>query len=361
MRFVSIGLGMQNGGGWDAGNTAAANVRQSLLSNYQKKQSVFGGNRDVLSLSASGKQLSLVMNNRGAGDESPYTAMIGNSWQSVVGGTTNKELKWMDKHISQSGRKLDQMNALAKAAQNENLSDYDRILLQMEIGSLQHELNVSNNVLSTVKGIAGQAGVKNPEAAAESLVRSQLGHYEDTNGYKMLARALERAANGEAWDVAEIVHPIIRPNDYSDPTVLGDAIVVGEEWVVTRDESIPTVGEILKGRGRSLMDAGSAAVTAAELEINIRDLNAQREDLAILTEDAREAGQKAENLSAASVFWGKLTGFLDTLFRDAVHTTIGQTKNEEGHFVTDLREKSPVVYRLSEDPSQRGTSLQNKG
>jgi hypothetical protein len=285
------------------------------------KRTLVLGYQDRVSISNAAKQLHL--NIRGNDEGAEKTER---SWERFAKGSNNKSISLMDKHISIAGNILERMKKLAEAAQDETISETDRIELQIEMGRLQHSLDFSNDLMERIFVLDFASG-------AEEFTYTQHGVYEDSDAYKMLERARERIANGEEWDVAEI-----NTNIFKYAKVKTDALVfVENKWEISDDETVPSVGDILKAKGRSLMDAEAAALTAEELEKDLTALAEKRGQLIAFNFIDQNGGNPKSPEVAASLE-GKLTllehglmRFMQSLFREMVQTTQGRDKDEQGN------------------------------
>jgi hypothetical protein len=164
----------------------------------------------------------------------------------------------------------------------------------------------------------------------------QVEPYEDSKAYKMLERARERILNGEEWDVSEVNTPIVR--------VLagGGRAILRVEIEITDDETIPTVSDILKTKGRNIMDSSSAKISMAELDNELTKLARQREKLISFID---KNGERTQLMNSQ---WISQTGslvrntwvFLETLHREMYVFNSGEYKYENGNY---MEYKDPLV------------------
>jgi hypothetical protein len=293
--------------------------RRTLVSDYQ----------DRVSLSVSGKQFKLHI--KGEGKDTADKA--GRSWERIVKEGGDKVLKLMDKHISIAGNILERMKKLTEAAQDETLSDIDRIYLQIEVGRLQHDLDYNNDLMEKIYLDQFKPG-------SEAIVSAWHGVYEDSYVYKMLERTRERIANGEEWDVAEVATGIFEigndmpRSEFALPSI-PDKVLVGSEWQISDDETVPTVGEILKAKGRSVMDADAAVFSTDELEKSLTTLAEKRQQLISFVD---RNGESPKGLEAADYFQKTVSflfqgvdSFMQSLFRVTIQNTLGPDKDEQGN------------------------------
>ncbi|MCL2010755.1 MAG: hypothetical protein FWG71_09480, partial [Synergistaceae bacterium] len=105
----------------------------------------------------------------------------------------DKFLLLMDRSISKVEATLGEMRSLALAAADSSLSDVDRLQMQVRMEELSGKLGRDANEMSNrLASMSGYGGIKSLGVSSTS---------GDNNG--LLERALDRAFNGEAWDVAE--------------------------------------------------------------------------------------------------------------------------------------------------------------
>lgn len=231
-------------------------------------------------------------------------------------------LRLMDNSISSVGKVLEQMRSISELAQDERLTDLDRIDLQIEMDRLQKKLTVETRRMSLV--MAGKS---------EKEISGMLEGPESQQGNDVLLRARERILNGEKWDVAEKFEPTmvlrevhvitaeerqviqiqdgesfeLSPDiDPKDVVVLKIHDWTGGKFVVTEDKSVPTVSQMLEmDGGISLMDAKSAIKGTERIEKQIEDLLEMREEFAAFykknEEELPQAGQDGSALNDAEV------------------------------------------------------------
>jgi hypothetical protein len=281
---------------------------------------------DTLHLSYQAKTLHLHISGQDAADKPAA------SWkEQIKDSRADPTLKLIDKHIAKAGDILEQMKEFAKLAQDETLSDDDRLALQMNIDRLQYELDCETERMCN-KYYYGKAIVQHHEQ-----------RYEDTRSYKMLARAAERLANGEKWDVAELLNHDL-------------------EWEILEDPDAPTVGDILKGKGRSVMDFEAARVTEAELDNDLSKLQKQRDKFIAFVEkngpnpQGTDTGENNDSNAVYSLFAGALN-FLCTLSRDAVEYITGPGKDKKAEYGV---EDKPKIIEEYYDFSMKSSEIPNK-
>ncbi|MDR1138241.1 MAG: hypothetical protein LBK91_07940 [Synergistaceae bacterium] len=257
------------------------------------------------------------------------------SWREKIKAFgADPKLRAIDKSIVKAAEYLTRMKEIAESAQSEKLSDEDRIALQMEMGKLQYEMDTeAGNTIS-------------------------MGSYEDTEAYKMLERAAQRIANGEKWDAAEIAVPFIERDDNGVESWK-------YEWYLTDDANAPTVGDVLKGKGRSVMDSEAAKVSAAELEDELSKLLKQQEKLAAFVNHNGASPQRGneENFSKTveSLFQGTQR-LLNSFARNPVYGAATYLDSVTDHSFSE----NSLIPQMSEeelkkyDITQRQPSSEDK-
>jgi hypothetical protein len=284
---------------------------------------------DTLHLSYQGKQMFHLHISGKESDENPAV-----SWGAqITDSRTDPTLKLLDKHIAKAGNILERMKEVAKSAQDASLSDDDRLSLQMEMGSLQHELDCETEKMY------------NKFYSGKETVALHQSNFADTDAYKMLERAAERLANGEEWNVAEVLTPVVK----------GD-VIDRYEWEVTNDVNAPTVDDILKAKGRSVMDSEAARLSEAELENDLSKLLKQRDKLySFVNRNGTEPQEMiAGGLPAdtpggrmlSSLFDGTMR-VLNSFSRDPVLYNIGVAKDENGNYVEFGAETDPLETKYA--------------
>ena len=296
--------------------------RETLVSKYQAR-------RDSTDFSGIGKRLNQLINSK-------ESAKAEQRWKPVTSAVASKDMRWIDKNISEAGKLLEKMKTLATAAQDESLDDFTRMAMQIELGRHQHELNIKIDTMSF-------AFVKGYEKWSEKYYEEVYGPYEDSVSYQMMTRALERIGNGEKWDVAEIGHIIMAGDD--EFTFLEHYHAVDTEWEITEDVSVPTVGEILRGKGRSLMSAEEATVSLAELEKQSDNLmKFQKRFISFIENNGENPIDPDRKLSRELV--ESLYSVFDPFFKDAAQVTLGYSKDTEGRNYDEIMEKFKDIKTL---------------
>ncbi|MDR0616057.1 MAG: hypothetical protein LBG29_04540 [Synergistaceae bacterium] len=313
-------------------NLQPAMSRKALISEYQAKA-------DSILISRTGRQMHLHIDRKDNADKPAV------QWERITNGLADKTVALIDTHISKAGKIVERMKTLAEAAKDESLADIDRVELQMEMGSLQHELDIQTEILkwSIRSDFSG-----NPESA----VRQLRGSFEDSAAYGMLQRTRERVVNGEEWDVAEIATDIVKINGT-------ELEYVRTDWEITEDETIPTVGDILKAKGRSVMDAKSAALSALEMERDLAKLEERRDELISFIEkngvNRQENSDDDSFIKRAASLAHKLVMFLVPLYREMAQTLYGPPKDEQGNYVKEAM--GTTVMDASVHGGQAGSFL----
>jgi hypothetical protein len=193
----------------------------------------------------------------------------------------NKFLLLMDRSMSKVESTLDEMRNLALAAADSSLSIVDRLQMQIRMENLRDKLNGDTNEMSF--NLAEMSGYR---------VRD-LGVSSPSGNSALLERALDRAMKGEAWDVAERYEeekPTIGPENEGDSL----APVTGR-WVVTDDEKIPTVSQILNDSGTIvLMDEMSALRSVERIEREQKAVRGIRKEFEEFVEKLQPPPQGSE-------------------------------------------------------------------
>ena len=326
---------------WGNPGVPMAHVALGVSAKEGNKRTLVSDYQDRVSISNTAKQLHLHIKGN---DKKKDAEKTERSWKRITQWSSNKSIRLMDKHISIAGEILERMKNLAEVAQDETISEMDRIELQIEMGKLQHSLDYSNDLMERIFVLDFASG-------AEEFVYLQHGTYEDSDAYKMLERARARIANGEEWDVAEINTNILKYAEVkTDPLVF-----VENKWEISDDETVPSVGDILKAKGRSLMDAQAATFTAEELEKDLTALADKRSQLIVLVIQNGDENTKTP-YDAASFeeelinFRNKVMRFMQSLFREMVQTTQGEYKDEQGNPIvqpTLLEEGRAIIKTTS--------------
>jgi hypothetical protein len=282
-------------------------------------------------------------------------------WARVTGGRSDKTLRFIDKHISNSGRLLEKMKTLAEAAQDESLSDIDRLEIQMEIGQLQHDLNKEAALMKYSYHLTKDM----TESQLAAWVDNTFGNFGDSEAYKMLERAQERLLNGEDWNIAEVYAPVVKTFE-ENGEVFG--YVDRYQWESAVDEDIPTVGDILKAKGRSVMDLKSAIVSAAEIDAELADLLEQRDKLVAFIEtngdnplasvekNVQGIPQNDKVKKLIEGFAWSLKPLAKTFYKDMTEITYGDYKDEQGRHVDfvdpEVKTASAGIFDFTKDNSR---------
>ena len=188
-----------------------------------------------------------------------------------------------EKYLTKTETILTRMHELATTAQDEKLSNLDRINMQIEMEELRAELQtVWFDYKAKIEGTISYAEMtRKIEYSNAPLIASEKnGHYAwlRGDGTSMLERARDRILRGEEWNVREafVPHGIRNKEPEAEFTIanagfgelkpLPEPLIEGGRWAVIDDESIvnashiPTVREQLeRNNGIILMDAKSAA------------------------------------------------------------------------------------------------------
>lgn len=326
-------------------------------------------NQDHVVFSTTGKKLNLIINDK---DNLSGT----NGWNTVLSGSQNQNLNTADEYIARAGTLLEQMLEITEAAKDNSLSIDERLALQVELGRLQHELNIIGETLGVAPGF-GDLNFKNGQ---ENVIKNQvLGSYENSRNYRMLKRAADRVAEGGQWDVREIAHRgpwkknadgvasdingVVNgvQEDYFGSSSISTSLTkqrlgtddlsgyVGRIYEVVDDASVPTVGDILKSTGRSIMDTASAEETAEKLKQELAKLKELQTQLV----EVAQGGNEQSNLMGSALeqdpakFLQQVAKLLKTFNRDSDKETIGREAAYMTHVVHDGRD-GPLFSPSSE-------------
>jgi hypothetical protein len=137
------------------------------------------------------------------------------------------------------------------------------------------------------------------------------------------------------------------------------------EWQISDDPDAPTVDDILKGKGRSVMDAEAARVSTAELEDTISDLLLQRKQLARFIEREGADPKGAESMdssvskSIADLF-SRTVNFLNSISRDPIEYNMGLGKDEMGNYVGPISISSEEAAEQARNSKFAHDSLAQK-
>ena len=254
--------------------------------------------RDTLDLSAIGERLRI------------QGEAIASWGHGVTGAEDDPALILMDKSLSRVGSVLEQMKAITIQAEDPNLTDLDRINLQIDLRRLEKELNTARKRMSLE--LAG----KSPEEIDSLLKADSYETLEEGLGSPdLLQRMRWRAERGERWNVAEVAQSVLKVKEAR----IGDRVIPVEdgwenfelppdvepgslmavfgdtgwmEYVATDDRELPTARQRLESMTRLVvMDAKSAAESTRILDDELESLKAMREELAaFVVESRKQAG-----------------------------------------------------------------------
>ena len=262
--------------------------------------------------------------------------------------TDEKTLKLIDESLSQVGSILEAMKKVAVMAEDETLSDVDRVDLQIEMTRLQERLSVETRRMSM--RIAGQT---------EEEIAKNLSEINDTRNHQieMLSRAKERILNGEQWDAREAVEynfellevtvigpqgrevlpasqdgGFVLPEHYNpaDVVILKNYQPNGDRMAVTDDDSVPSLREILEGQNSLIvMDVESAKAARQKIEAQLDDLVKMREEFAEMLPERRQevAVQRGEAASRTSMSDGELDAMLGQITRERIEKEQRELEN----------------------------------
>jgi thioredoxin-related protein len=293
-------------------------------------QSVTGAGKDIVNISEPGKRLSLhlpdamKLGKRRLSFRSSDTARL-----SRVEAQTGSDpaLKAIDRNMSAMAGVLGKMKALTVAAEDVNLSNLERIDMQIEMEDLRKELQGISwrmyrdfkeyaadflgldkamvvHFFSSVEGIPG-FNDDNFSYIEDFGCRLLARAWKKDHSNSLLGRARDRIMNGEEWNIREKYQLIEAPapnaeGDTSDADAFwGDYFLNGPkaEYVATDDKNVRSVREKLEDNNTIiLMDAKSAAEGTDRLDKEIKNVKFMREKFAAFC----ESRAKAENTQDTS-------------------------------------------------------------
>ena len=225
--------------------------------------------------------------------------------------SSDPAINLMEESIAEVGNLMEEMRALSKTAEDEELTDLDRIDMQIQMQRLQNKLAKATGVM----------GLRMSGASEGEIAKGNDPIFLETNGIAPLLRARERIMNGEEWDVAEKWGPkIVReirvltphgerifpaqpgddfkledfefPEDITPFEAAGATELLsirGSEWKVTDRAGVPTLSERMKqGNAVLLMDAKSARDGTERLDRELEALLVLRDELRTIPPDPTE-------------------------------------------------------------------------
>ncbi|MBQ7262961.1 MAG: hypothetical protein IJR14_04495, partial [Synergistaceae bacterium] len=184
----------------------------------------------------------------------------------------------VDQFMAKAQGLLEQMRTIALTAQDESLSDLDRIELQIELEDLKDQLG------GITRALRGDDPIDEPLRISDAL------HQGDTIGLfggddtSVLSRARERILKGEAWDVREAWSASFYDITEGSWQVVDDGTVWtqdAERDIVATERQVPTVREIIETWSTSIMDAESATKAVEKFDRRIAAIEEWREDLPV--------------------------------------------------------------------------------
>lgn len=240
--------------------------------------------------------------------------------EKLTDAADDEYLQLMDKSISSVGSILEQMKSLTILAEDESLTDSDRMQLQTQMAGLQQRLGAETKRMSL--RLAGKSEEEIAKTLGGSLeMQGMVGSLPNGQSSDMLERALARIESGEAWDIAErwevttaledvtvlaadgrrLTFPPVDgdftlPEEFDPETtlILRNEVITGGRFVQADDPKAPTVSELLKqNRTIILMDVKSAKEGTERLDREIEELSKMREEFARVRDEMR-AEAKAE-------------------------------------------------------------------
>jgi hypothetical protein len=306
--------------------TIDKSIREQMVSQIKRRE-------DIVNISGAGMRL--LIDGKKPED----------NWEQVTDGGANETLKVVDKFISTAGKLLKQMKEIAASAVDKSLDDEERMEKQLEMGRLQHQINIETDVMGGI--LAGHT-----EAESRAWALDGQGSFFQSGTYKMLERAYDRMVGGEDWDVAELYVPILE--HHPD---LPELWVSEHVWEVTDNEDVPTVGEILKINSRSVMDPKAARVSEKELDKDLKKLAASKRSLVTFVEKNGDDPQDSYVVESMSLMAHATARVLSTFCKIGLLVTYGEPKrkDEEGNIVPLEIEITPELEaknRISSFPEE---------
>lgn len=201
----------------------------------------------------------------------------------------SKTGKKIDKIMEKAVDILERMQKLTQLAQDKNLTDSDRIEIQIEVENLRDNFDILPRNLITGENNSSKIDF---ESKFEEIFTSEFG-----DGSSILERMRTRITNGEKWNVREAYSPIgfNRINyDENGEEIFEHAeagwFVVDDSKVISRDaktnelykssKKVPTVRERLESQTPYLvMDAKSAEKSETLIKQRIENIQKWRENL----------------------------------------------------------------------------------
>jgi hypothetical protein len=220
------------------------------------------GGHDTLFLSDIGKKLSF------GTEKAPLLDAVRKTNNSDP--ITDPLLKQKDKYLSQQIDILEKMHKLATAAQDKNLTDLERVEMQLQFEELRKDLNETAGM---------PRGYWTKEAASGDFTKL----FGD--GSSVVERMRDRIMNGEEWNVREAWSDHqgkwVVVNDDNANVLKARGSDDGTVKVEDTGKTVPTVREALeKQTSIVFMDADSAANGAKLLEQKINDVQKSRDKIA---------------------------------------------------------------------------------
>ena len=268
--------------------TRTANINQQ---NQQKPLAIvnpMGRSGDQLNLSNIGERLRF------------QGASISRWNERSAPGVKDASLSLIDESISEVGSILERMKSLTLIAQSEELTDLDRINMQMEMEELRTQLLDAARKMSA-------------EFAGESFISQPAFMELPGDGSSLLERARDRILEGKNWNAREVFQlggVLKEVRGSQGAHIIGDewpegldiesismkiyepgeeAIGAGK-WLITDDKSVSTVREKLEWSNTiNLMDAKSAAKGTERLDNQIAALQKMRDRFAAFAASYDEA------------------------------------------------------------------------
>ncbi len=249
------------------------------------------------------------------------------------------EAKKVDKAMAKVIDIMERMRKLAVAAQDENLSDLDRVEMQIEVEDLRA------NLMAVPISLRTDRSIDRPFQVGAFLLEHN-NDYGDSSS--MLERMRTRIMNGEEWDVREVWSPY----DATWKVVDDQKIFTQSEGkILNTNRQVPTVRDMLEATTPVVvMDSESSAKGVEFLDHQIASVKKWREqlpeNLSNYTDVVEEACAFLENRVTLCEPWGTIltdpTIASNFLFGGKVYDHIGVTnrlENADGHDILTLDEE----------------------
>ena len=325
--------------------------------------------RDTLDLSAVGERLR-------------FQGEVIASWgQGVTKSGDDPVLVLMDKSLSRVGSILEQMKAITIQAESPNLTDLDRVNLQIDLRRLEKELGAARKRMSLE--LAGESPEKINVLLEPAVSESS---EEGLTNPDLLQRMRYRAEHGERWNVAEVAQSVLKVKEVR----IGDRVIpvengwenfelpadvepgslvalIGDtgwmEYVAADDRELPTARQRLEAMTHLIvMDAKSAAESTRRLDDELESLGVMREELAAFAAESRK--QNSANQDAAVPSDAEVDAMAGQIEREAESRRRAIELNaqlERGEISAErFQEKSRELAEEYKDLNSRKTTIRTR-